>query len=118
MGRRKRRITNPPLDRPGKKIIPPRRGIDQLSNLGYPIFCFHKMHRKWSVDCCSEEDKANLSSTLFRLSKLTWQQIQTTHKKGLGSEKIYINCLNAPLPPDLTEDVSYLLGIKFSDEKR
>ena len=62
---------------------------------------------------CEREAQAAFALTLHRLSQLTWQEIRNAPRHGLGTEKIVRECIRAPVPPGITEDVESFLAIRF-----
>lgn len=102
----------------GTRIQQPATNVfEQLNQLNHPVFCFRNIHRNWSIEHCQTQEQADFINRLFQLSQMTWHQIQFAGKENRGSEKFDINSLKAPLPANITEEVS-LLGIKFSGNKR
>lgn len=76
-----------------------------------PIFAFDKMQggSGYSVTCCDAANQAALAERLFRLSRLTWTQIQNAQRHGFGSEKIERSAIKgAAIPASVTEDVTFL----------
>jgi hypothetical protein len=62
------------------------------------------------------EDKASFADTLRKLSKLTWRDISTSHRHGLGYEQIPRHCIHASIPSHVTADVQ-LIAFRFSGKK-
>jgi hypothetical protein len=83
-----------------------------------PIFSFEKMvaDTGYSVTCCQGDDQAALSRQLFTLSRLTWRDIKSAPRHGLGTEKMARNSIKAPLPAAVTEDVTFLV-MRFNGKK-
>jgi hypothetical protein len=93
--------------------------IDEITitNYQYPIFCFKHLHKDFNFDICTNEEKCEFLNQISMLSKLTWQEIQTSHKHGLGSEKINIDSIIPSTPGFITPDVKHLLALRFSGKK-
>jgi hypothetical protein len=49
---------------------------------------------------------------MYRLSKLTWQQIQQADRHGMGSEKINPSSIRAQLP-SISGDITFI-ALRFS----
>ncbi|WP_426227406.1 hypothetical protein [Pararhizobium sp. DWP3-4] len=83
-----------------------------------PIFSFEKMAADtgYSVTCCQNDDQAALSRQLFTLSRLTWRDIKSAPRHGLGTEKMDRASIDAPLPKSITEDVTFLI-LRFNGKK-
>jgi len=54
--------------------------------------------------------------TLYKLSQLTWSQIQSSPRHGLGYEKIPRAAIKAPVPSLITEDTNFI-AFRFSGKK-
>ena len=67
----------------------------------------------YSVECCNADDRAALASKLFELSQLTWVQIRQAGRHQMGTEKIELSAIKAPLPKVVTEDTT-ILAIRFN----
>jgi len=83
-----------------------------------PIFSFEKMipGTGYSVSCCEAEDQAALSRQMFTLSRMTWRDIKSAPRHGLGTEKMDRGAIKAPIPPSVTEDVTFLV-LRYNGKK-
>ena len=90
-------------DRPGAS-----RPINPETSL--PVFSFEKMGRGngFCVESCSDDDRAAVAMRLFLLSRMTWQEIHNAPRHGLGTEKIDRAAIRPALPPEISEDVTFL----------
>ena len=50
------------------------------------------------------------------MSQLTWNEIRSAHRHGLGGEKIDRTAIKRPIPSHVTEDVTFL-AYRFSGMK-
>jgi hypothetical protein len=75
-----------------------------------PIFSFEKMldGSGYSVNCCDQENQAAALKSLFKLSRMKWQEIRNAPRHGLGTEKIARTSIKAPIPAGISEDVTFL----------
>ncbi|TAU29395.1 hypothetical protein ELI48_08440 [Rhizobium ruizarguesonis] len=82
------------------------------------MFSFEKMvvGTGYSVTCCQSDDQAALSRQLFALSRMTWRDIKSAPRHGLGTEKMARGSIHAPLPSAVTEDVTFLV-LRFNGMK-
>ncbi|MDR2898320.1 MAG: hypothetical protein LBU99_05830 [Spirochaetaceae bacterium] len=78
-----------------------------------PCFSFHYIHNKYSVTSCQERQKADLAETFQKLGSLRWVDIESSHRHGLGSEKIARNAIIPAIPESVPKDTA-LLAIRFS----
>ncbi|OZC02409.1 hypothetical protein BSZ36_05115 [Rubricoccus marinus] len=81
-----------------------------------PAFCLRHLQKGYHLDDCSPEDKASFAMAQVTRSKLSWKQLRSAHRHGLGSEKITHDSINAGIPEQITEDVT-LLAFRFSGKK-
>jgi hypothetical protein len=89
----------------------------KIKNHKHPIFCFRYQHRDHDILKCTADEKVSFLEQIDRLSGLTWDEITTTQRHGLGSEKIAIASLKVKCPAFITEDVKHLLAIRFQAKK-
>lgn len=113
MGKNKPRI-NPPQKKKSKKIKDPPAADDvSIPQLDYPIFCLKHLHKDYNLDGCDKNHHSALVNQFYRLSQLTWNQINVAPRKGMGYEKIPVSSIKPALPTTLTEDVEYLLSFRY-----
>lgn len=77
-----------------------------------PIFSFHYLQDTHCISGCTREEKAGFADTMRALSKMTWNEIRSAPRHGLGSEKIERNIIRAPIPSNITDDATFL-AIRF-----
>jgi hypothetical protein len=70
----------------------------------------------WRISDCERDDQAAFALTAEKLAKLSWQEIRSAPRHGVGSEKISRDALRAPVPASITEDVQFL-ALRFSGKK-
>jgi hypothetical protein len=109
-----KKIKNPD-QQGGKKIRPP--ALIQIEQLEHPVFCFKYIHKDHGLTNCSDEEKRALLDKLFQLSQMTWQEIQLAPRHGTGSEKINRGSINPSIPSFITDDVQFLLALRFDGKK-
>jgi hypothetical protein len=78
-----------------------------------PCFCFQYLHPKYTSAACTDEQKLALVSTLEKLSALTWIQIESMHRHGLGSEKISRDAIRPDIPAAVPKGATFL-AIRFA----
>jgi len=103
------RIKQPDPKR-GKRIVAPQPSAD--TGREPPAFCFRHCVRAYSIESCSTEQKSALADTLWQLTQRTWNDLLGAHRHGAGSEKIARDCIRAPIPASITDDVT-LLAFRF-----
>ena len=89
----------------------------EIVDYDYPIFCFKHLHKDYDLDQCTDSEKKSLMEKLVKLSQLSWIDIQNSPRHGLGTEKIAINAIKPNCPEFITEDVSFLLALRFDGKK-
>ncbi|UAA38792.1 hypothetical protein KIH87_19395 [Paraneptunicella aestuarii] len=60
-----------------------------------------------------QEHKAMFSEAIFRRKSLTWNDIKSSDRHGLGTEKIPKTSINAPIPRFKTEDIENFLVFRY-----
>ena len=75
-----------------------------------PFFAFERMQEGtgFSVTCCDLANQAAALARLFKLSRMTWSEIHNAPRHGFGTEKIARSAIKAPIPANVTEDVTFL----------
>ena len=107
----KRRINIGGRAEKGRNISPPVT-VEESPEQQPPIFSLRHMSRDFSLDNCTKDEKAALIDTMFRLSQLTWAQINSAPRHGLGYERIAQSSIKAAIPAHITQDVN-LLAFRF-----
>ena len=72
--------------------------------------------KDYSLEGCDGRDKGGLLSTMAKLSRLEWAQIQSAHRHGLGHETIDRGSIRAKTPGGVGGDVRFL-AFRFSGMK-
>jgi len=110
----KNRIKQPHSLSRGSKI-----SVDSITieNLKYPVFCFKHVHKDHGIGNCTDDEKKSLLEKIFQLSQMDWQLIEYSPRHGSGTEKIKRSSLKVNPPTFITEDVDYLLALRFDGLK-
>lgn len=114
MGGKPNRINNPHDINKGKNI---KIATVQIPNYDYPIFCFKHLHKDHHLDHCTSDEKKSFIERLVLLSQMTWEQIKLAPRHGLGTEKIAVGSIKKGVPSFITEDVTFLLALRFDGKK-
>ncbi len=77
-----------------------------------PMFSLRYLNRDYNLSQCTKDEKAAFADTIAQLSQLTWSQIQSQPRHGLGYEKISRNAIRSSIPSHLTDDVN-LIAFRF-----
>ena len=77
-----------------------------------PIFSFHYLQDSHCISRCNTKQKVAFTDTMRLLSKLTWQEIKSSYRHGLGSEKIPRYRFFTTIPNQVADDEA-LLSIRF-----
>lgn len=94
-------------DNSGVRIKPPHPAPGS-TNQEKPHFSLVHLQEDFSLRQCRQEEKAAFADTLDRLSKLTWGEIQSSPRYGLGHEAIARDAIKAPIPSVITQEVRIL----------
>lgn len=63
------------------------------------------------------ECKQAFADAIFKRKDITWKDLRSLPRHGLGSEKINTNSIKAPLPHFITEDQETLLAFRYNGKK-
>jgi hypothetical protein len=77
-----------------------------------PMFSLQYLNRDYSLSQCAKDEKAAFADTIAQLSQLTWSQIQSQPRHGLGYDKISRNAIRSSIPNHVTDDVN-LIAFRF-----
>lgn len=81
-----------------------------------PAFSFDYLQDSHCITLCDDPDQLAFVNALRKLSKLTWGQIRSTQRHGLGSEKIHRRSFRVQIPAIIGEDITFI-AIRFSGLK-
>ncbi|RDI13219.1 hypothetical protein [Flavobacterium sp. AG291] len=101
----------------GFNHTPPTENRISMPDHKHPVFCFKHVHPDHNLNECTADEKVSLLEQIVRLSQMTWDEIERTHRHGMGSEKIEVNSLKVKCPEFITDDVNYLLSLRFQGKK-
>ena len=115
MGRSRRFFKKPSLKR--GKLAYARLDGEVNDNTFAPAFNLKELPSKgdYSLDKCEQREKAALIATLEKLSRMTWGEIQASHKHNLGYEVIDQNRLG--FGEGAMQADAKLLVFRFSGKK-
>ena len=95
----------------GKNISPPIT-TEESPEQEPPIFSLPYMSKDFCISGCNKEEKAAFADTLYKLSQLTWSQINSSGRHGSGYERIAQTSIKASIPKHITQDVN-LIAFRF-----
>lgn len=79
-----------------------------------PIFSLEKLQdTKYCFSKLNDEHKARFADAIFRRKDITWKNIKTTDRHGLGIEKISKKSIKAPMPKFITDDINDFLAFRY-----
>ena len=94
-----------------------RRASDNVDyNRERPTFCLRYVDRNYCITGCGTDDKAAFADKIRRLSQMTWNEIISAHRHGMGFETIPRNAIRSRIPSQITEDAT-LIAFRFSGLK-
>ncbi|WP_196757837.1 hypothetical protein [Gluconobacter potus] len=73
-----------------------------------PLFCFEHMVSGYDINECERNEKAQILSALYTRSRMSWSELRTAPRHGLGYEKIARTSINPTVPEVITEDVDII----------
>jgi hypothetical protein len=91
-----------------------------------PVFSLRHVVATHGVDGCSNTEKASILDAFSRRSGLTWTELKSAPRHGLGTEKLDVRSLKVSIPSCVTPDTTIIafrcIGkapmIGFRDEDR
>ena len=95
----------------GRNISPPVT-TEESPEQQPPTFSLRYMSKEFCLSECTKDEKAAFADTLYKLSQLTWSQINSSDRHGSGYERIAQNSIKAAISAHITEDVN-LIAFRF-----
>ncbi|MBD2384885.1 hypothetical protein [Cylindrospermum sp. FACHB-282] len=108
----KRKFKQPPKES-GNKLGTPSAKQEESPEQQPPIFSLRYLDNEYCITKCTKDEQAAFALKIHKLSQLTWCQIQSQDRHGLGYEKIARVAIKAPIPKFITEDVN-IIAFRFS----
>ncbi|MEG3937134.1 hypothetical protein QT995_03055 [Microcoleus sp. S36b_A3] len=90
------------------KRISPREIVDLPPEQESPLFSLGYMNKDYSLSQCTKDEKAAFADTLYKLSQLTWSQINASGRHGSGYEKIAKSSIRVAIPNHLKDDANFI----------
>ena len=88
------------------KEVPTERSPEQLP----PIFSLEHLQASHCVSVIADRSERGLfMDALFTLSRMSWSQINSAPRHGLGTERMPAAQIKAKIPSCVTEDVNLLV---------
>lgn len=88
------------------KDVPTARSPEQLP----PIFSLEHLQKSHCVSVIADRsDRGLFMDALYTLSRMSWSQINSAPRHGLGTERMPCTQIKAKIPPCVTEDVNLLV---------
>jgi hypothetical protein len=83
-----------------------------------PVFSLHYLDKKYCVSECDKDEKAGLIDQLHILSNMTWQEIDSAPRHGIGREKIARNSIRGKFPDHIKHEENInICAFRFSGMK-
>ena len=86
--------------------------LQESSNRKNPVFSFQYLQPGYGIKDCSNDDKIALLNKVYELSQLTWQDINQSHRHGVGKEVIPQEAIHPAIPPCVKEDTN-LIALRY-----
>lgn len=83
-----------------------------------PIFSLERVQNgDYCFSVLGQEDKAQFAEAIFKRKDLTWNQINSSGRHGLGHEQLPKNQIKAPNPRNVTHDREHYMVFRFNGMK-
>ena len=80
----------------------------------FPIFSFIFLAKNCSLKKCDKDKKSALLDRLAKLSTISWDIIDTSHRHSFGYEKIPHEIITCDIPNNITSDTK-LIAFRYVD---
>lgn len=106
-----------PIPNKSRHLHLQRRASDKIDyNREKPTFCLRNVDAQYCITTCDQRDKAAFADKIRRLSCMTWNQIISADRHGMGFEKIPRESIRPSIPLHITED-TVIIAFRFSGMK-
>ena len=102
--------------RGGGKLYAPPDPSPLRDEQQHPTFSLQYVQNHWCITDCSQADRAAFASVLRRLSQLSWAQIHSSPRHGLGYARISRDAIRPDIPGHISPDAN-LIAFRFSGLK-
>jgi hypothetical protein len=92
----------------GKRITATPQLRDVAPEQQSPLFSLFHLQKGYSLSDCTKAEKAAFADTLLRLSQLTWNEMGSSPRHGLGYERIQRDAIRSSIPIHIKEDVNFI----------
>ena len=111
----RKEIVSPPITQ-GQRIQAPAR-TGPPSGQRHPAFSLEYMDRgRYGLAACELREKGDFADALYKRSQLSWDELQSSPKHGLGPEKLPRSRIRTGIPAQVTPEVTFL-AFRFSGQK-
>jgi hypothetical protein len=62
-------------------------------------------------------DKEQFAEAIFRRKNLTWEEVYSAQRHGLGTEKISVKSISEEKPRFITDDITDYLALRYNGKK-
>lgn len=115
MSKHRKRLKQPTKNQSTRLVSPAHPAIESTQHRK-PMFALTNLQKGYCLSDCELSEKAEFAETIWRLSQLTWSEIQRSGKHQSGCETIPQSAIRVGLPPCVTPEVK-LLAFRFADKK-
>ena len=119
---KKKKLKSPSFNK-GKYASIQKETCEPSSESQRPVFALYNnmnVGKEFSIEGCTKDEKSKLIDILYKLSKLTWAQIQTESRKELGHEKIDFDKIGKKIPENIVPPINpddKLMIFRFGPKK-
>jgi hypothetical protein len=107
----KKRIKTPETKQGSRINISEPINYDQRA----PIFSLERIQAgAYCFSALDKEGKAQFAEAIFKRKSLTWGQVKTIDRHGLGLEKIAKHSIKAAMPPFITDEFDDFIALRFN----
>lgn len=96
-----------------RNLKAPPLGLNDNFDQHKPRFSLEHIQPEHCLSRCNQTEKAHFADALLKRSRLTWSQLKSIDRHGLGYEKIKRSSIEVAIPEHITEDVN-LIAFRFS----
>lgn len=104
----------------GKTIASPPTSVETIlkDDEAHITFSLRYVQKGFCFEDCDDQEKLDFAKTIFKRKDLSWREIRSAPRHGLGSEKIAKKSIRPPIPENkIPLGTTDFIALRFSSKK-
>lgn len=117
---KKRSSIKAPFAATGRTILSPPTSVETIlrDDEAHVTFSLRYVQKGFCFEDCDDQEKLDFAKTIFKRKSLSWREIRSAPRHGLGSEKIAKSSICTSIPEDqIPLGTTDFIALRFSSKK-